>query len=206
MDGNNGTTLWSNVPELRGNHVALVPLQANHADGLRAAACDGELWNLRYTNVPRPEEVGCYIDRALAQQAAGEALPFAVLDRAGEVVGSTRFYQLDAGTPRLTIGYTWYARRVQRTGLNTQAKLLLLSHAFDALGCIAVAFETSVENLASRAAIARLGARQDGILRHHLRHKDGSVRDTVAFSIIDSEWPAVRQGLLERLEAHAHGG
>jgi RimJ/RimL family protein N-acetyltransferase len=206
MDGNNGTTRWSQVPELRGEHVALVPLRVSHADGLGAAVCDGELWNLRYTSVPRPDEVGHYIDRALAQQAAGNALPFAVLDRGGEVVGSTRFYDLDVETLRLTIGYTWYARRVQRTGLNTEAKLLLLTHAFDVLGCIAVGFETSIENHASRTAIARLGAKQDGILRHHMRHRDGSVRDTVAFSIIDGEWPTVRQGLIDRLGAHAHAG
>lgn len=206
MDRTNAGVRWDHVPELRGEHVTLTPLQPAHAEGLRAAACDGELWNLRYTNVPRPEDVGHYIDNALAQRTTGHALPFAVLDRDGEVVGSTRLYDLDVATPRLTIGYTWYARRVQRTGLNTQAKLLLLTHAFETLGCIAVGFETSIENHASRTAITRLGAKQDGILRHHMRHKDGSVRDTVAFSIIDSEWPAVRQGLLDRLEAHAHGG
>lgn len=199
-------TDWGRVPELRGEHVTLVPLQPMHAEGLRTAVCDGELWNLNYTNTPRPEDSESYIAKALAQQAAGEALPFAVLDREGEVVGTTRLYHLDPETPRLTIGYTWYARRVQRTGLNTQAKLLLLTHAFETLGCIAVGFETSVENHASRTATARLGAKQDGILRHHLRHKDGSVRDTVAFSIIDSEWPAVKRGLVARLEAHAHGG
>lgn len=200
------TNAWRHVPELRGDHVSLVPLQLSHGDGLRTAVRDGELWNLRCTNVPRPEEVGRYIDRALAQQAAGEALPFAVLDREGDVAGSTRLYHLDPATPRLTIGYTWYARRVQRTGLNTQAKLLLLAHAFEALGCIAVGFETSVENQTSRTAIARLGAKQDGILRHHMRHKDGSVRDTVAFSIIDGDWPAVKRELIAKLEAHAHGG
>lgn len=197
---------WSRVPELRGEHVALVPLQHGHAEGLRTAVRDGELWNLNYTNAPRPEDSAGYVAKALAQQAAGEALPFAVLDREGEVVGTTRLYQLDPETPRAAIGYTWYARRVQRTGLNTQAKLLLLTHAFETLGCIAVGFETSVENHASRTAIARLGAKQDGILRHHLRHKDGSVRDTVAFSIIDREWPEVKRGLVARLGAYAHGG
>lgn len=197
------TSAWAQAPELRGTHVSLEPLQAAHADALREAVRDGELWNLRYTNVPQPDQVDGYIEKALAQQAAGEALAFAVRSAAGDVVGTTRFYHLDAATPRLTIGYTWYARRVQRTGLNTEAKLLLLTHAFEAMGCIAVAFETSIENHASRMAIARLGAKQDGVLRNHLRHKDGSIRDTVAFSIVDSEWPAVKQGLRARLQEHA---
>jgi RimJ/RimL family protein N-acetyltransferase len=204
MDRSNSD--WRRVPELRGQHVTLAPLQAAHAGGLRAAVCDGELWNLRYTNVPRPEEVEDYIHKALAQHAAGGALPFTAFDRNGDIVGSTRLYHLDRETPRLTIGYTWYARRVQRTGLNTQAKLLLLTHAFETLGCIAVGFETSTENDASRSAIVRLGAKQDGILRHHMRHKDGSVRDTVAFSILDDEWSAVKQGLVAKIRAHAHGG
>ena len=121
----------------------------------------------------------------------------------GAVVGSTRYYDMDATVPRVQIGYTFYAPRVQRTGLNTQAKLLLLQHAFEALGCIAVGFETSWFNLASRAAIARLGAKQDGVLRNHRRHADGSPRDTVAFSIIDTEWAAVKRNLQYQLERHA---
>lgn len=205
MDPTIEASAWSRVPELRGDRVTLAPLTPAHAEGLREAARDGELWNLHYTNVPDPDGTEAYIARALADQAARAALPFAVYDRDGTVVGTTRLYHLDPATPRLTIGYTWYARRVQRTGLNTQAKLLLLEHAFGTLGCIAVAFETSIGNLASRTAIARLGAKQDGVLRHHLRHRDGSVRDTVVFSIIESEWPAVKQGLAAKLEARAHG-
>ena len=196
---------WTQAPRLQGIHVALEPLQPAHADGLRAAAADGRLWELWYTNVPTPAEVDAYVDAALAMQAAGAALAFAVRDAHGRIVGTTRYYDLLPATPRLQIGYTWYARSVQRTGLNTEAKLLLLEHAFEALGCASVGLQTSTHNAASRAAIARLGARQEGIVRHHLRHRDGSLRDTVNFSIIDSEWPAVKAGLLHRLERHAHG-
>jgi RimJ/RimL family protein N-acetyltransferase len=194
---------WGSVPTLSGTHVRLEPLQPAHATGLREAAADGALWNLRFTSVPAPHEADAYVDRALAQRAAGNALPFLVRDASGSIVGTTRLYDLDPATPRATIGYTWYARRAQRTGLNTEAKLLLLTHAFETLRCVAVAFETSTENLASRAAIARLGASQDGIVRNHERHKDGSLRDTVLFSILDREWPDVRRGLRARLEVHA---
>ena len=196
---------WTQAPRLQGIHVALEPLQPAHADGLRAAAADGRLWELWYTNVPTPAEVDDYVDAALAMQAAGAALAFAVRDAHGRVVGTTRYYDLLPATPRLQIGYTWYACSAQRTGLNTEAKLLLLGHAFEALGCASVGLQTSTHNAASRAAIARLGARQEGILRHHLRHRDGSLRDTVNFSIIDGEWPAVKAGLLHKLERHAHG-
>jgi RimJ/RimL family protein N-acetyltransferase len=188
---------------LRGQHVVLEPLGTAHADGLRAATQDGSLWQRWYTNVPSPESVDDFIAAALAMQDEGKALAFAVRDASGDVVGSTRYYDLDSGVPRLSIGYTWYAERAQRTGLNTEAKLLLLEHAFETLKCVAVAFETSWFNHASRNAIARLGARQDGVLRGHKRHADGSVRDTVVFSIIASEWPAVRTNLLARLDAHA---
>jgi RimJ/RimL family protein N-acetyltransferase len=126
-----------------------------------------------------------------------------VRDAHGRIVGTTRYYDLVPGTPRLQIGYTWYARSVQRTGLNTEAKLLLLGYAFEGLGCASVGLQTSTHNAASRAAIVRLGAQQEGIVRHHLRHRDGSLRDTVNFSILDSEWPAVKAGLLRKLEGHA---
>jgi RimJ/RimL family protein N-acetyltransferase len=187
---------------LRGRHVSLEVLQPSHAQALGAAAADGELWQRWYTSVPRPEAVDEYIATALAAQAAGTALPFAVRDASGKIVGTTRFYDIDAAVPRVSIGYTWYAQRVHRTGLNTEAKLLLLGHAFDTLGCIAIAFETSWFNHASRTAIARLGAKQDGVLRNHRRHADGSVRDTVVFSVLDNEWPAVRAHLQSRLSAH----
>lgn len=200
-----GSAGWNEPPRLSGEHVALEPLSPAHADGLRAALAGGELSRLWYTNVPAPEGVDAYLESALAMQARGTAWAFAVRDAHGEVVGSTRYYDLDASVPRLQIGYTFYAPRVQRTGLNTQAKLLLLGHAFERMGCICVGFETSWFNLASRAAIARLGARQDGVLRNHRRHADGSPRDTVAFSIIDGEWPAVKRNLQHRLQQHGAG-
>lgn len=192
---------------LTGQHVRLEPLAPEHADRLRAAVSDGKLWELWFTNTPRPEAVDDYIAVALARQAAGEQSAWVVHDVTGDIVGSTRFYAIDPATPRVNIGYTWYARRVQRTGLNTEAKLLLLGHAFETLRCISVGFETSWFNHASRAAIARLGARQDGVLRSHLRHADGSVRDTVVFSILEAEWPAVKQHLQARLArgGQAHG-
>ncbi len=194
---------WNSVPELRGVHVALEPLRMAHAPALRQALGDGGLSRCWYTNVPAPEGAERYVEAALDMQAQGKALPFVVKDAAGEVVGSTRFYALEADVPRLNIGYTWYHRRVQRTGLNTEAKLLLLRHAFEAMGCIGVGFETSWFNQASRTAIARLGAKQDGVLRNHKRHADGTPRDTVAFSIIDSEWPAVRSHLQHLLDSHS---
>jgi len=196
---------WNTPPTLLGRCVSLEPLQPAHADGLRAAAADGELWTLAYTNVPGPQQVGSWIDAALAKQASGEQLAFVVRDADDRIVGSTRYYELLPGTPRLCIGYTWYARSVQRTGLNTEAKLLLLGHAFEAMGCASVGFHTSTENAPSRAAIARLGAKEEGILRSHLRHRDGSLRDTVCFSILDSEWPAVKDGLQAKLAVHARG-
>ncbi|QNP40462.1 GNAT family N-acetyltransferase [Lysobacter solisilvae (ex Woo and Kim 2020)] len=196
---------WTQAPALRGAHVTLEPLQAAHADGLRAALGDGELASFWYTNVPTPEGVERYLQSALDGQAAKQMLPFAVRTAAGEIVGTTRYYELDPTVPRLNIGYTWYAKHVQRTGLNTEAKLLLLRHAFETLGCIAVGFETSWFNHASRTAIARLGAKQDGVLRNHKRHADGSPRDTVVFSILDSEWQAVKRNLQHRLESHRHG-
>jgi RimJ/RimL family protein N-acetyltransferase len=196
---------WNTTPTLQGRHVRLEPLQPAHADGIRAAAADGNLWELWVTNVPVPGDVEAWIDAALARQAAGEQIAFTVRDAQGRIVGSTRYYELLPDTPRLCIGYTWYARSVQRTGLNTEAKLLLLGHAFEALGCASVGFHTSTHNAASRAAITRLGAREEGILRQHLRHRDGSLRDSVCFSILDDEWPAVKAGLLQKLERHANG-
>lgn len=196
---------WTHVPSLRGQHVVLEPLRADHAGALRLALGDGELSRLWFTNVPAPNDVDGYIAAALAMQAQGKALVFAVHDANGEIVGCTRFYDLDPAVPRVQIGYTFYAPRVQRTGLNTEAKLLLLAHAFETMGCVCVGFETSWFNHASRTAIARLGAKQDGVLRSHRRHADGSVRDTVAFSIIESEWPAVKRNLRHRLEQHEQG-
>ena len=196
---------WKTAPVLQGRHVRLEPLQRGHAEGIAAAAADGKLWELWFTNVPRPCEVDAWIDGALAKQAAGEQVAFSVRDADGRIVGSTRYYELLPDTPRLCIGYTWYARSVQRTGLNTEAKLLLLGHAFETMGCASVGFHTSTHNAASRAAIARLGAKEEGILRQHLRHRDGSLRDSVCFSVLDGEWPAVKAGLEQKLERHANG-
>jgi RimJ/RimL family protein N-acetyltransferase len=196
---------WQQVPQLRGEHAVLEQLQLSHADGLRAALGDGELSNCWYTNVPATDGVERYIQAALDGKAQGHMLPFVVRAANGELVGTTRFYELDPAVPRLNIGYTWYAKHVQRTGVNTEAKLLLLTHAFETLGCIAVRFETSWFNHASRTAIARLGAKQDGVLRNDKRHGDGSPRDTVVFSIIDGEWPAVKRNLLHKLETNRRG-
>lgn len=185
---------------LVGRHVTLEPLRAEHAEGLRNACADGELWKLWYTSVPAPERMEAEIARRLALQEQGSMLPFAVRDAAGELAGMTTYMNLDATNRRVEIGSTWYARRVQRTPLNTECKLMLLGHAFDHLACIAVEFRTHWMNQQSRAAIARLGARQDGVLRNHQRMPDGSLRDTVVFSIIASEWPAVRQHLQFQLD------
>jgi RimJ/RimL family protein N-acetyltransferase len=196
-------TGW-NTPTLEGTHVALSPLQASHANGLRAAAADGALWTLRYTSVPGPDEdeAEAYIATALAQRDAGTALPFVVRDATGDIVGSTRFYDIDRSVPRVKLGYTWYATRAQRTALNTEAKLLLIDHAFDAWKCEVVVLETSHENLRSQQAILRLGAKRDGVLRAHMRHRDGTLRDTHVFSILRHEWPALADALRRKLESH----
>ena len=197
------------TPTLEARHVRLEPLRAEHADALRAAATDGALWTLPYTSVPglTPGEAEAYIATALQQRDAGQSLPFVVKDVGGDVVGSTRFYDIDRSVPRVKLGYTWYAQRVQRSGLNTEAKLLLIDHAFAQWRCKAVALETSHENLRSQAAIARLGAKRDGVLRAHMRHRDGTLRDTVVFSILAAEWPALRGNLESKLaqyqEQHA---
>ena len=198
-------TCWTTPPVLEGHYARLEPLALAHAEGLRSATADGRLWELTVTNVPAPDEVEGWIGAALAMQAAGNAMAFAVRDAAGRVVGSTRYYDLLPATPRLQIGYTWYAKSVQRTGLNSDAKLLLLGHAFETLRCASVGLQTSTRNTASRAAIARLGASLEGVTRHHLRHRDGTLRDTANYSIIDSEWPTVKAALQRDLEDRRHG-
>jgi RimJ/RimL family protein N-acetyltransferase len=190
---------WIEPVLLQGSHVRLEPLAMAHVDGLRAATADGELWRLWYTSVPTPEGVPAYVEKALALRQSGAAMPWAVLDADGAVVGSTRYGNVDAEHRRVEIGWTWYAKRVQRTALNTEAKLLLLTHAFEKLGCGAVEFRTSWFNHASRNAIARLGAKQDGVLRNHMLMSDGSYRDTVVFSIIANEWPMVKRHLQFKL-------
>jgi RimJ/RimL family protein N-acetyltransferase len=160
-----------------------------------AATKDGELWKLWYTSVPSPEGMAAEIKRRLELQAKGSMLPFAVLDAEGRVAGMTTFMNIDPVHKRVEIGSTWYAKRVQRTPLNTECKLMLMTHAFEALGCIAVEYRTSFFNQQSRRAIERLGAKLDGILRSHQRHSDGSLRDTCVYSIIAGEWPAVKSHL-----------
>jgi len=186
---------------LEGRHVRLEPLTIAHVDDLRRVSADGELWKLWYTAVPAPDAVAAYVEAALAQQAAGTALPFVVRARAsGEIVGCTRYAHAEAANRRLEIGYTWYAPAVQRSAVNTECKWLLLRHAFETLGCIRVEFLTHWLNQRSRAAIERLGAKQEGVLRNHRILPDGSWRDTVVFSIIESEWPAVNTHLAFKLE------
>ena len=186
---------------LSGRHVQLVPLLREHCDGLVAAVQDGELWRLWYTGAPEPEAVGAEIERRLALQASGSMAPFTVLDGpAGRLVGMTAYMNIDQLNRRVEIGSTWYARRVQRTAINTEAKLLLLAHAFDRVGCIAVEFRTHFFNFQSRQSIERLGAKLDGVLRSHQRARDGTLRDTCVYSIISSEWPAVRSHLNWQLE------
>ncbi|HEY8293708.1 MAG TPA: GNAT family protein [Micrococcaceae bacterium] len=185
---------------LRGAAVTLEPLSAEHHDGLVEAAADGELWNLWYTVVPRPEGMAAEIDRRLGLQAAGEMVPFTTRRNSdGRIIGMTTYCGIDRKVPRVEIGYTWNAGSAHGTGSNPESKLLLLGHAFDALGCESVCFYTHWMNLQSREAIARLGAKQDGVLRAHQRMPDGSLRDTVVFSILKSEWAQVKMGLQSRL-------
>jgi RimJ/RimL family protein N-acetyltransferase len=186
---------WLEPVTLRGEHARLEPLSQAHREGLVEAAKDGDLWKLWYTSVPKPENMAKDIDRRLGLQAAGSMLPFTVFDAEGRVAGMTTYMNVDANNRRVEIGSTWYARRVQRTPLNTQCKLLLLAHAFEPLDCIAVEFRTHFFNQQSRRAIERLGAKQDGVLRSHQIAPNGTLRDTVVFSIIASEWPTVKAHL-----------
>jgi RimJ/RimL family protein N-acetyltransferase len=186
---------WPDPVTLRGEHARLEPLSHDHLAGLVEAVKDGELFRLWYTAVPKPEDMTSEIDRRLGLQKAGAMLPFTVFDAAGKIAGMSTYMNVDAANRRVEIGSTWYARRVQRTPLNTQCKLLLLAHAFEAIDCIAVEFRTHFFNHQSRRAIERLGAKQDGILRNHQIAPNGTLRDTVVFSIIASEWPTVKAHL-----------
>ena len=186
---------------LQGWGLRLEPLSLAHTAGLQAAAADGELWQLRVTWVPRPEETTAYIQLALDMQAQGTRCPYAVLDAAsGQVLGTSSYHDIVPAVQRLEIGYTWYAASAQRSHVNTAAKLLLMRHAFDTLGCAVVGWRTDLLNTRSQQAIERLGARKDGVLRHHALRRDGSVRDTVMYSMLASEWPAAQQALLEKLK------
>ncbi|GAA5007499.1 GNAT family N-acetyltransferase [Pseudoluteimonas lycopersici] len=187
--------------ELSGWGVRLVPLSPAHVDGLVEASADGDLGALNYTNTPlaNVDAVSAYVQAALDGQAAGTMLPFTVLRDDGTVLGSTRYYDIDLSVPTLAIGYTWYRASAQRTHVNTACKRLLLGHAFDTVGMRTVYLHTSHHNLRSQAAIERLGAHRDGVIRQHKRHKDGGLRDTVCYSILDVEWPAMRERLEARL-------
>jgi RimJ/RimL family protein N-acetyltransferase len=189
---------------LEGHSVRLEPLTAAHHDALEAAAADGKLWELWFTSVPDPGKTRAYIETALAGQEARQMLPWAVRDLAsGSIVGSTRYHDIVPAADRVEIGWTWYAKRVQRSHVNTACKLLLLAHAFDKLGCKVVGLRTDNFNFASQRAIEALGAKKDGVIRHHWPRRDGSVRDTVMYSIIASEWPDVRRHLEGRLKKHS---
>lgn len=191
---------------LQDDHVVLEPLSLDHVPALEAAAADGELWNLTVTSVPPPGQARDYVEKALQGQADGMMLPFAVRETgSGDIVGSTRYYEIDAELPRLAIGYTWYAKRWQKSHLNTACKRLLLEHAFETLGCVAVAFHTDERNEDSQRAIERLGAQREGVLRAHKRRTDGSLRNTVCFSILADEWPNVANWLGMRLDRLAAG-
>ena len=186
------------------NGVCLEPLGPQHADGLLAAARDGDLWTLRVTSVPAPDEVGAYISKALDMRPTRFA--FAVIDSSsGAVIGTTSYHDIVADVDRLEIGYTFYAKSRQRSHVNTTCKLLLMTHAFETLGAALVGLRTDNFNNASQAAIERLGARKDGVLRHHARRRDGTVRDTVMYSIAAGEWPEIKAQLRDRLARHAKG-
>jgi len=187
---------WIGPVTLAGDAVSLVPLEQAHASALAEAVCDGELWRLWYTSVPGPEGMAAEIDRRLALQRSGSMLPFTVVDTAtGKPAGMTTYLNIDHTHHRLEIGSTWYRNRIQRGPVNTEAKLMLLAHAFESLGCIAVEFRTHALNQQSRRAIERLGAKLDGILRAHQRMPNGTLRDTCVYSVVAPEWPAVKANL-----------
>ena len=187
--------------------VRLEPMTLDHEMGLRTAAADGELWNLWYTSVPRPDESRSYIERALRDQAEGHRMPWIVRDTAsGEVIGSTSYHDIVPTIDHVEIGWTWYAARAQRTHVNTSCKRLLLSHAFDTLQCAVVGLRTDNFNFTSQRAIEALGAKKDGVIRHHHPRRDGSARDTVIYSIVAGEWPDVRRHLEGRMARHRSTG
>ena len=185
---------------LEGQHIRLEPLTLDHEQGLIDAASDGELWNLWYTTVPTPDNTKAYIQTSLAEQQAGKSVPFVIIYKPNnKIVGTTRYMNIESGVRRLEIGSTWYAQSVQRTGINTECKYELLRYAFETLHCIAVEFRTHRMNEASRKAILRLGALEDGILRNHRIMPDGTMRDTVVYSILNTEWPTIKSHLTFKL-------
>jgi len=181
--------------------ITLVPLSIDHEDGLRAAAADGALWNIRVTSVPEPENTRKYIEDALAMRDAGSRLAFAVTDAStGKVLGCTSYHDIVPAIQRVEIGWTWYAKSVQRSHVNSACKLLLMTHAFETLGCRVVGWRTDNFNFASQAAIERLGAKKDGVIRGHALRRDGTIRDTVMYSLTHGEWPEVKAQLLYQLD------
>ena len=187
--------------QLEARRIRLVPLSLDHEAGLKTAAADGELWNIRVTSVPEPDQTRKYIEDALAMREAGNRFAFAVLDAAtGTVLGSSSYHDILPAVKRVEIGYTWYAGRCQRSHVNTTCKLLLMTHAFETLGCKVVGWRTDNFNFASQAAIERLGAHKDGIIRGHAMRRDGTIRDTVMYSLRSGEWPEVRAQLLHSLD------
>jgi RimJ/RimL family protein N-acetyltransferase len=186
---------------LQGYGVRLEPLSREHEKGLAAAARDGKLWELWFTSVPEPEKTQAYIEAALEGQKAGHMLPWVVIEKkSGAIAGSTRYHDIIAGADRVEIGYTWYARRWQRSGVNTACKILLFSHAFEKLGCKVVGLRTDNFNFTSQRAIEALGAKKDGVIRHHWPRRNGTVRDTVMYSVLAAEWPDVKRHLEFRLK------
>jgi N-acetyltransferase len=185
---------------LADERVRLEPLGPHHVEGLKRAAADGELWTIRVTSVPDPDDTRGYVERALQAFAEGHRLAFAVLDaKSGEVIGSSSYHDIVPAVERLEIGYTWYAKSRQRTHVNASAKLLLMTHAFETLGARLVGWRTDNFNFASQRAIERLGARKDGVLRHHAVRRDGTIRDTVMYSMTAGEWPEAKAELKARL-------
>jgi RimJ/RimL family protein N-acetyltransferase len=185
---------------LEGNGVRLEPLNSNHHQDLVRAASDGRLWELFFTSVPEPSQVSSYISQALEKQQQGEMLPWAVRDlKSGEIVGSTRYHDIIAAADRVEIGYTWYAERCQRTHINTACKILLFEFGFEKLACKVIGLRTDNFNFRSQKAIEALGAKKDGVIRHHWPRRDGSIRDTVMYSVLANEWPDVKKHLQFRL-------
>src|ERR1700676_5538967 len=203
--GEGGIMPWPEPETLSGPHAQLKPLSPDHLDGLTEAVKDGELWKLWYTSIPDPADMRREIDRRIGLQAAGSMLPFTVFDANGKIAGMSTYMNVDAANRRVEIGSTWYARGVQRSALNTQCKLLLLTHAFEKLDCIAVEFRTHFFNHQSRRGIERLGAKLDGILRNHQIASNGTLRDTVVYSIIAAEWPTVKAHLTYQLNEKPRG-
>ncbi len=203
MTTEQGFTQAPSTVSLQGHGIKLIPMDISHAPALEKVAQDGRLWELRVTSVPEPGAAADYIQAALAGQQAGTMLPFVVMDQAsGEIIGSTRYHDIVPSVARLEIGYTWYGQRWQRSHVNTSAKLLLLQHAFHTLGAQVVGWRTDNFNLASQRAIERLGAHKDGVLRHHALRRDGTVRDTVLYSLLAGEWPEVKHHLKYQLKRH----